>query len=191
MNLKELMILTLRNYDEEPDETAIQEYRERMTAAINEAYLDICQEKLQPTKEITVVVGDDGKIAKTALPAAFVRPTAILTSQGGRLAFRQTIEGLTVYCHKGAAKMIYIYTPTLLSGDNDVPVIDSQWHWCLSDFATWRLMCSGSRARQLRGEAYLNQYLRAIGHIIPGWRQRPKLGNKYQGGSGYATGALD
>lgn len=54
-----------------------------------------------------------------------------------------------------------------LAEDQDVPDFDGSLHYILADFAAYRMLLSGSKTRQARGEAFYSSYLNGLSKVLP------------------------
>ena len=179
MTLEEIIKRTLENLNEDSDEDTVSEYRERIVAFANEAYLEICKNKYQPEKEEEVQIGSDGLIPASALPDGFFQATELWTVNGAPLRFVTAEDGIRAHGYEGGAVLRYRYLPEELELDSAVPIFEAGMHYCLADYAAWRIMMTGSKQRQTRGEAFYNSYLLALTKITPQKGLPLRIKNKF------------
>lgn len=165
MTALEIIRLTLDNINEDTDEQTVEEYRETILRWVNDAYLDICARRYQPRKVAQVTVADGGAIPASQLPNDLVRICAIRGSNGGPLVYTPKGSLVKVYGYSGVAELEYVYRPAELVQDADTPILPLTAHTCLADYAAWRLLATGSSARQARGAVFYECYQKSAGRI--------------------------
>ncbi|MDL2220081.1 hypothetical protein LJC55_00210 [Eubacteriales bacterium OttesenSCG-928-N14] len=178
MIVAHLIERTLININEDVDAQTVLEYRDRIVDLMNEAYQELIATRIKPKKSCTVMVGEDGLIQRP-LPEDMLQIAELTTTGGMPLRYEMREDGVFVYHHTGQAQMRYIYMPPYLVEDDDEPDLTDWAHYALSDYATWRLMSTGSRARQVRGEVFLGQYLTTIARLAAVSSRAQQIVNKY------------
>lgn len=179
MNALELIKLTLSNMNEDTDDTTVSEYREKALQAINQGYAEVARSRFRPavTEEVALT---NGKFALGLLQQKCMRVDAVASTQGVPLFFTINAESVaTVLTDEPSVQVAYRYMPEPLAEDTDIPLFPDDQHACLADYAAYRLLGTGSRARQLRGDFFLTAYLRALGRIQPTGCERELIAQKY------------
>ncbi|MDP2891589.1 MAG: hypothetical protein Q8O09_00430 [Bacillota bacterium] len=179
MNVSELILLTLAHLNEDNDEATQSEYREKLLAHFNQAYMEImrCKHRLATSGEVTLA---DGKFALSSLSKKCIKIDRVETLSGAPLFFSVNAEGVaTVLSDEEKVCVYYRYLPDALVENGDEPLFPEDQHACLADWATYRVLGTGSRARQLRGDLFYANYLRTLARIPPAGEQAEKIANKY------------
>lgn len=183
MTLEQLIQQTLENLNEDTDEDTVLEYRDRIVAFINQAYFEICREKYRPEREMEITTDAQGRILNAQLPEGFLRAVEIRTPNGALLRHKRDVKGIAVFGYSGEVIMRYQYLPEEMESDEDTPIFEAGLHYCLADYATWRIMMTGSKQRQTRGEAFYNSYLLAVTKIRPQTGTPLRIIHKFERGS--------
>lgn len=165
MTLRQIIILTLNNINEDTDDLTVEEYRDSVVRAVNEAYSDICARRYQPRRRVNITIPDDGNIDATSLPADYLQICSIESKDRQPLTFSPRGKSIRVYGYSGSGVLEYIYLPERLSLDIDRPILREKDHYCLADYAAWRQLATGSAARQARGQVFYENYLRTAARI--------------------------
>lgn len=177
MNTKQLIELSLLHLGEDTDAETVTEFRPALLCALNEGYSEIIRAKIRPVAKEDVAL-TDGKFGMDALEKDCIGINRVLSKDGVNLPF--TISGGIVDTHslQPAATVEYAFMSPALAEDADVPVFAADKHHALADYAAYRLMGTGSRSRQIRGEFFFENYLRACTRIGEEYAP-PSITNKY------------
>lgn len=165
--------------NEDTDDTTVGEYREKALQAINQGYAEVIRSRYRPAiTEVVPLIG--GKFTLGALQHKCIRVDAVASLQGVPLFYTINTESVTtVLTDEPSAQVTYRYMPEPLSQDTDEPQFPEDQHACLADYAAYKLMGTGSRARQLRGDFFLTAYLRSLTRIQPAGCEVEKIIQKY------------
>ncbi len=179
MNARELIKLTLSNINEDTDDTTVNEYREKVLQAVNQGYCEVIRSRYRPaaTEEMPLT---GGKFSLGSLLKKCMRVDTVTSLQGVPLFYTINAETVvTVLTDEPTVQVTYRYMPEPLAQDTDEPEMPMDQHACLADYAAYRMLGTGSRARQLRGDFFLAAFLRALARIQPAGLEMEKISHKY------------
>ncbi|MGI6168251.1 MAG: hypothetical protein ACOYI4_00855 [Christensenellales bacterium] len=175
MKVLELMHLSLLSLNEDTDDMTREEYADQLLEYFNQAYGEIMRAYYPVFCEQEICVGTGGQYDLSGLERPFIEAKRLLRRDGRQAEW--SVEGSTLFTAPGSGRILYRYMPDRLAADGDEPVFPADMHYCLSDYAAYRVLSCGSRARQARGEVYYGSYLSALGKL--GQRKNTRLLKKY------------
>lgn len=163
MTLLQLQQLCLSQLGE--DEEDLPEFEKALTTYINEAYTALCHSAYHPhhRQYITLINNqfDINQLTYDVVRIAGIHAPAPL----GFVKY-----GNTVQVDDGGQKLtqvqvLYEYTPPLLEQSDQQPVLPQGFHTALADWATARMLGTGTRTRQARAEFFLLRFYEAKSRI--------------------------
>ena len=174
MDVTSLITLTLINLNEDTDAETKAEYREQILAYLNQAYSEVMRTRYPvfTTEEINVPscgVFDTEELTYPIVEVVWVKRNGV--------PLDWSFCGKEIETAAGDAQLKYRYLPELLALDADKPAFPSDLHYALADYAAYRVLSTGSRTRQLRGEVFYNSYLVALQKLEQ--RATRRIINKY------------
>lgn len=177
MTLLNLVIMTLRNMNEDIDGQTIEMFKDEIIEFINVGYQELLVQRMKAckTEEIKTV---DGRGELSCTPIKII---SVFDEKGRAVDF--SISEDVIYSSAKKIKIVYNYLPDRLVLDEDVPEFDPSLHFILADYATYRMFIKGSTQRQARGEAFYASFLTGASKLLP--QQPSKLINKF--GADYGT----
>lgn len=155
---------------------------ERMLAVdyINEGQEDLMG-IYRPYVRLEVSVPDDCIILQSSM-GEYAGHVLRIYNRHGSLPFDRREDGsLLVAAVPGTTVWLRCrYRCLRLMQDGDVPDLPAKSGGALADYATWRLMQNGGRARQQRGEVYYGRYLQHRANLgADSLESREVIVNKY------------
>jgi len=178
MTLKEIMELSLRLMMEDVDTETLAEFSPLLKGVINDAYIDICRFKYVPIKSEAVVLSD----------GAFNTPN-LSETLNNIVTIKSGDKELLYYVEDGVCSVLtkenesvtvrYSYVPQVLVADTDSPIFAQEYHSCLADYAVYRVLGTGSGARQARALFFFDTYVRQANKIERMQHSEP-IKNKYE-----------
>lgn len=163
MTFAQLKLLALNQLGEDAED--LPEYGQALGIYLNEGYAALCQSAYHPehSEEVSLTGGafELSQLSRT--------PVRILSVAGPHpVRFYQ--QGDTVRVQTGGpdisqVRVRYEYAPPPMAGDDDEPILPQGVHTALADWATARVLGTGSRTRQARAEFFLMRYYEAKGRI--------------------------
>lgn len=176
MTLIHMIKLALAQMGEDSGANEIDEFRTLLTAYINEAYMEICQEKKQKFRQEGLLFSN-GRAAISALARDAVRVLEVKNESECPLCFEVAADQIFIDHQDDVSCVVsYLYLPPLLSSDLDEPDMTERECHLLVDYATYRGLGLGDKDRQKRAEFFLMRYL--SGYSALGSRHTRIL-NKY------------
>jgi|GEM_PF-1404857 len=164
MTLKEIMELSLRLMMEDVDDDTLAEYGPLLKSVINDAYMDICRFKYVPTKSENITLSD-GAFNISELSET-LNEIIKIEYDDKELPFNIEDGVCSVFLLRDETVFVkYSYLPPALSVDTDVPIIPEEFHTALADYAVFRMLSTGSSARQTRAMFFFDIYVRKANKI--------------------------
>ena len=176
MNLKEIIEMALLNLNEDLDDITKAELSETIKTYVNVAYIDIMKNIVKPFYQESVSVKNH---VIEFSDFRFV-PKNIIAVNYHTSSLDFEISEQTVYVAKlkdGEVAVKYNTEMHKLINDWDMPEFDEGFHSVLSDYATYRMLLSGSRPRQMRAEPFYREYINGYSRITN--KNVTKIINKY------------
>jgi hypothetical protein len=175
MNLKRLLTRVLAQLNEDVLED---DRRALAVAYVNEAY-DEMMRMYRPHIDVTLLVPEDGVVPLSLLGARTGRVLSVRKGIG-EVPFDVDELGIRLTGGEGAVIARCRYNPAPLVEDGDVPELPESFHGALADYATYRMMGTGGRARQQRADMFFSRYLTRKSQIAPeGQRWRDRIVRKF------------
>ena len=176
MNLQEILIRTAAQTGEDMlDDEA------RMLAVgyIAEAYEEMML-IYAPYIDIAALMPQDGILPREELGARAGRIVRVM-ARGMERPFDTVGEGVYVPGCGGAEAVFRCkHIPKPLTQDGDESELPQTYSGALADYASYRLMQGGGKARQQRGDAYYSRYLQRKAMLAPcSQTYRERLNRKY------------
>jgi hypothetical protein len=175
MKVSELVYLSLLNLNEDTDETTREEYGPQLLEYFNQGYAEIMRLYCPVFHRQEISVGCGGQYDLGELDRTFLQVKCIRRSDRNDSPW--SVEGRTLFTRPGKMEICYRYMPDMLAVETDEPIFPRDTHYCLSDYAAYRVLSCGSRARQARGEVFYSGYLAALGKL--GQRKNNRILKKY------------
>lgn len=165
MTFAQLKLLALGQLGEDAQD--LPEYEQALGTYINEGYAALCQSAYHPLRSMEVAL--TGSEFSLALLAPV--PMRILHIHGAfPLRFIQTGDTVRVFTgglQTDRVRVTYEYLPPPMAQPDDVPVLPEAAHTALADWATARVLGTGSRSRQAKAEFFLMRFYEAKGRLTP------------------------
>jgi hypothetical protein len=175
MTLLEIIKRALVHLGEDPDEETVAEYKEgfAITGHVNTGYMQVCERDYKPCRVEQAALDERGCFSPESLGFAVLFIEGVFPEgEAGRvppLAHCALPDGRVRVLNAGEVPVdvVYRYLPPALEEDTDVPVFPERFHDCLSDYAAYRVMGTGSAVRQRRGQFFLEEFERKRRMIRP------------------------
>lgn len=155
MKVYDLVRNVLRNMNENTDSETVSMYYDEILMYLNMGYKEVLMTKVKPTKSV-LVTSNNGKIDLSDVGEDIFEISRVIDVYG--LDVRYSFNNKYIFCPDGEYMVEYVYMPKDLESDDDEPIINSNYHYILSDYATYRMFLRGSTQRQKRGDAFYNSY---------------------------------
>lgn len=167
MTLQELLTGVLQQLDRGTDAQTVEVWRDKLTAFLNDALVDLANElALRRTDELPVT---DGCVDLSQLPRGCVKVTALVIS-GRRWPFYYGAGSQKLHvpgAPAGTARVTYRYIPQKLSADTDVPELPEWAHDYLVLYAVGRERAGGDAASISAARACFELYNAAKRQLRP------------------------
>lgn len=134
---------------------------------VNEGMEDLMR-IFRPYIELTVAATASGIIGREQMGESAGRVMRVCR-RGVAVPFDEREDGqLVVTAQEGTPLTVRCrYLPPQMREDADTPGLPQRARGALADYASWRLMQTGGRARQQRGEAYYARFLQHRAVLVP------------------------
>ncbi len=163
MNLREILIRTAAQTGED---MLGDEERALAVAYVGEAYEEMMA-VYRPYIDLWIRVPEDGVVPCAELDETAGRVVKAVV-RGIERPFNITEEGVYLAGAGGLDAMIRCkYMPAPLENEDDEAELPRMFAGALADYASYRLMQGGGRARQQRGDAYYSRYLQRRATLAP------------------------
>jgi len=163
---------------EDVDEETLGEFSPLLKSVINDAYIDICRFKYVPIKSEVVTLSDGA--FNTSILSEKLNNIITIKSGDKELLYHVEDGVCTVLTKENESVTVrYSYVPQMLAADTDSPIFPQEYHSCLADYAVYRVLGTGSGARQARALFFFDTYVRQA-NKIERMEQNETIGKKYE-----------
>ena len=178
MTLLEIIERALINLSEDTDADTVEEYKDEygIVGYINQAYFAIVENDWKPYKTATVTLDADSMLDFSDISDL----REIISIKSGEILpiveYGEASDKIKVHTTPLSAVVVkYYHTTVPLASDTDEPVFPLQYHDALSDFATYRILITGSLTRQQRAQAFYIDYAKKRGEVREAASKRLKI----------------
>ena len=165
MRLAEIMMLALRQLDEDPAD--ISEYDDLFRRYANEGYQIVMRDIYKPREKMLFFTDEDGKAMIGGMD--IVRVISLTTQEGRDVWFNLSVDGEMLYTREKEKELYAVVEKEcgMLLQESDVPAFPEWAHSALADYICYRHLSAGNMGKQQRAQFYLNQFYQTIRRIRP------------------------
>lgn len=169
MTLGQIMMLALRQLDEDPQD--ISEYDDMFRSYANEGYRIALNEYIKPREEREMRSDDTGVVyLDTDIKRVIGMQQKLHDSLRREIPFEPSATGDSVKTGYPDAKFIAVceVEPAGMETENDEPAHMPEWsHNALADYVCYRHLINGNEAKQRRAQQYLQIFYQTLRRIRP------------------------
>lgn len=175
MTLLEIIQCTLINLGEDTDAETVNEYKQGfgLVEHVNTGYMQVCERNYRPCRVERVLLDADGCFLPSGLSSTVLFIEGVYPEGGAGKGAPKAHYALpdskvrVLNARNENVDVAYRYLPCVLENDTDVPLFPERFHDCLADYATYRVMGTGSVIRQQRAQFFLAEFERKRQMIRP------------------------
>ena len=165
MRLAEIMVLALRQLDEDPAD--ISDYDDLFRRYANEGYQIVMRDHYKPREMIGIDTDEHGAASLEGL--GVVRVIELHGDRPGGVWFDLSLDGTQIFTRaKNAHLRAMVETETpMLTRDEDEPQFPEWAHSCLADYICYRHLSAGNAAKQNKAQFWLQSFYQTVRRIRP------------------------